>query len=266
LRIIFTSSVLHTYGSARPFWRRPAGRVQNLTGTNALFVGRKQPTQASNGFPNKRKAYSVYSYGATFIDTTDPPTQKIISQGRLASRVTAKRAAETVEVMGAVGTRRAPPLGSFDVMSTLVERLDPGLVGSHFHSEHGYRLWGESSAIRTKGGRHPDRSPQVLVLYRKQVGFGPAMPSLRWLGRITRDLIDAAQSMRQEPASKKKPNQSGTCNRLPNFTSQVKRKVTTNEPINRPTRQILNFQIRRSRLYKYPVFPILSTTYITRLP
>ena len=31
------------------------------------FVGRKQPTQASNGFPNKRKAYSVHSYGATFM-------------------------------------------------------------------------------------------------------------------------------------------------------------------------------------------------------
>lgn len=31
------------------------------------FVGRKQPTQASNGFPNKREAYSVHSYRAIFI-------------------------------------------------------------------------------------------------------------------------------------------------------------------------------------------------------
>jgi hypothetical protein len=40
------------------------------------FVGRKQPTQASNGFPNKRKAYSVYSYGATFMILRMRPPKK----------------------------------------------------------------------------------------------------------------------------------------------------------------------------------------------
>ena len=60
---LFTSSVLHTYGSARPLWRHPAGRVQNLTGTNALLLVASNQLKLRTSFPNRRKAYPVHSYG-----------------------------------------------------------------------------------------------------------------------------------------------------------------------------------------------------------
>ena len=45
------------------------------------LVGRKQPTRASNGFTNKRRAYSVHSYDAISI-ILRMRRQKTVSQGR----------------------------------------------------------------------------------------------------------------------------------------------------------------------------------------
>jgi len=67
-RILSPQVTLHTYGSIRPFWRRPAGRSPKSNRSERAPLSRNEElNRASSGFPEKHKAYPVHTYGPRLL-------------------------------------------------------------------------------------------------------------------------------------------------------------------------------------------------------